>query len=548
MPESFTKQEGAIIASLKPVEQQLAMLHQAIESLNVRCTAVEEQKTAVVADIHTVITQLQQALEVKKKVLVAQAEQTAQQKLKILAAQRDAFELQIAQRQSCQGFVKETRRTCSQGEILRMKGPLVKRINDLTGSFKPETLALVEQADLKFAHSLQQLMKTCQQFGKVYCHPACPEKCRASGDGIKVAMRGREAVLTVEALDREGEVCLKPVDNLVCELVTSDGSSQVRGAVKNRAQNRYEITYRPQHIGRYKLHILVDDHPILNSPFTVTLLPNLTAPATMIRNFNTPFGIAVREGGELVVAERDGNCVSMISATGEKKSFGTEGSTDGKFYCPEGAAIDAGKNILVVDCGNHRIQQFSPTGKHLNTVGSKGSGPLQFQCPVGIAVHPHTQRVYVTDAGNNRIQVLNSDLTYASTFGSNGSDSGKFSLPYDISTDSVGRVYVADRNNHRVQVFTADGEYLRQFGKPGAGEGELDQPVSITVDSHNIVYIGERGNNRVSVFSTDGKFIKPFGSAGNGPVQFNGPYGIASDKTGSVYVCDSRNNCVQIFS
>ena len=548
MPESFAKQEGAIVASLKPVDQQLALLHQAVESLNVCCTAVKEQKTAVVADIHTVITQLQQALEDKKTELVAQAEQTAQQKLKVLAAQRDAFELQIAQRQSCQGFVEETRRTCSQGEILKMKSPLVKQINNLTGSFKPETLALVEQADLKFAHSLQQLMKTCQQFGKVYCHPVCPEKCRASGEGIKVAMRGQEVALTVEALDREGEACLKPVDNLKCELVASDGSSRVRGALKKRNENRYEITYKPQHIGRHRLHILVEDHQILNSPFTVTILPNLTAPASIIGDLNRPWGIAVREGGELVVAENSGHCVSTISGTGEKKSFGVQGSADGQFSRPEGVAIDSGGNILVADYYNRHIQQFSPTGKHLNTVGSKGSGPLQFQYPAGIAVHPHTQRVYVADNGNHRIQVLNSDLTYASSFGSNGSGNGEFKEPYDISTDSVGRVYVADSDNHRVQVFTADGEFLRQFGKQGAGEGELDQPVSITIDSHNVVYVGEWRNNRVSIFSTDGEFIKSFGRRGNGPVQFNEPYGIASDKTGSVYVCDTYNNRIQIFS
>ena len=78
-------------------------------------------------------------------------------------------------------FVEESRRTCSQGEILRMKGPLVKEIDDLTSSFKPETLALTEQADLKLAHSLQELMETSQQFGKVYCHPVC----RASGEGVR---------------------------------------------------------------------------------------------------------------------------------------------------------------------------------------------------------------------------------------------------------------------------------------------------------------------------------------------------------------------------
>ena len=547
VPESFAKHEREMVSSVKPVEEQIAALTRAVELVDARCAAVVEQKTAVVAEIRTTVTHARQALEERETELVGVAEQLAQQKVKTLTAQRDLLELQIAQRRSCQDFVEESRRTCSQGEILRMKSPLVKQIEELTGSFKPETLALAEQADLKFLHNLHELRKTYEQFGKVCCHPVCPEKCRASAEGIKVAMRGQAVSLCVEALDREGEACLRPVDSLRCELVSRDGSSRVRGSVKRRDENRYDITYQPQLIGRHQLHILIEEQPILNSPFTVTILPNLTAPANIIGDLKWPWCIAVREGGEVVVAEYAGYCVSMISTNGEKKSFGSRGSAHGQFNSPEGVAIDAGDNILVADCYNNRIQQFSSTGKHLKTVGTGGSGPLQFQGPRGIAVHPHTHKVYVAD-GNHRIQVLNSDLTYSSSFGSEGSNNGQFNHPYVIATDSAGNVYVADHYNHRIQVFTVGGEYLRQFGKKGKGEGELDQPASVAVDSHNVVYVGEEGNNRISIFSTDGEFIKSFGNKGNGRGQFTRPFGIFLNKNGTVYICDTFNGRIQIFS
>ncbi|CAI8022661.1 Tripartite motif-containing protein 45 [Geodia barretti] len=252
VPESFAKQEKVIVDSLKPVEEQIATLERAVESVDTQSAAVVEQKTAVVAEIRTAMAHLRQALEARETELVGQAEQTAQQKLKTLAAQRDGFELQLGQLRSCQDFVEESRRTCSQGEILRMKSPLVKQVIDLTGSFKPETLALAEQADMVFAHSLPELVKTCQQFGKVYCHPVCPEKCRASGEGIKVATRGQTVAVSVEALDREGEAYLRPVDSLRCELVASDGSSRVRGTVKRRNQNIYDISYQPQTTGGHQ--------------------------------------------------------------------------------------------------------------------------------------------------------------------------------------------------------------------------------------------------------------------------------------------------------
>ena len=549
VPESFAKQEKVIVDSLKPVEEQIAMLERAVESVDTRCSAVMEQKTAVVAEIHTAMAHLRQAIEARETELVGIAEQKAQQKLKTLVAQRDGFELQLGQLRSCQGFVEESRRTCSQEEILRMKSPLVKQVNDLTGSFKPETLGLAEQADMKFAHSLPELVKTCQQFGMVYCHPVYPEKCRASGEGIKVATRGQAVTVSVEALDGEGKAYDRPVESLRCELVASDGSSRVRGTVKRRNQNIYDISYQPQITGEHQLHILIEEHPILNSPFTVAVaLPNFTAPANIIGDLKESWGIAVREGGEVVVAESVGNRVSIISRNGEKKSFGTPGSGPEQFKGPTGVAIDTGGNILVADFYNHRIQQLSSTGKHFRTVGTEGSGPLQFNGPMGITVHPHTGKVYVADSDNHRIQILNSDLTYADSFGRKGSHNGELHSPSDIATDREGNVYVADYHSDRIQVFTVNGEYLRQFGKEGEGEGELNVPVSIAIDSGNVVYVGEHGNSRISIFSTNGEFIKSFGRKGKGPVEFDRPYGLAVDKKGTLYVSDCGNNRIQIFN
>ena len=542
--ESFSKQEKVIVDSLKPVKEQIAMLEGAVKLVDTRCAAVVEQKTAVVAEIHTVMAHLRQVLEARETELVSQTEQTAQQKLKSLAAQRDRFEMQLGQLMSCHNFVEESQRTCSQWEILGMKSPLMKQINELTGSFKPEILALAEETDVSFAHSFPEVVKTCQQFGKVCRHPLCPEKCRASGEGIKkVVIRGQAVTLSVEALDREGEAYLRPVESLSCEVVASDGSSRVRGTVKRRNDNIYDISYQPLTTGEYQLHILIEEQLICNSPFTVTVLPNLTTPDKVIRNLRWPRGIALGEERQIVVSEVGVNLVSIINEDGQKKPFG---GFLGMRH-PNGVAIDGGGNILVADLNNHRIQKFSPAGKHLQTVGTRGSGPLQFLQPLGLAVHPHTHKVYVAEYGNHRIQVLNSDLTYCSKFGSKGSNNGEFSYPKDISTDSHGNVYVVDSDNHRTQVFTAEGVYLRQFGKKGGGEGEFDQPAGVVVDSHNFVYITEIGNNRVSIFSADGCFLKSFGNKGNGPAQFVWPRGLAFDKNGALYVCDRGNNRIQVF-
>ena len=539
VPESFAKFKNVIADSLKPVREQIGALERAVKSVNTRCAAVIEQKKAVVTEIHTAMAHLRQALEVRETELVGEAEETAQQKLKTLAAQQEEFEVQLRNLRSCLDSVEEKQHNCSEGEILRMKSPILKQVKDVTDSLKTETLVLAECANLKFAHSLPGLTNACQQFGKLYCHPVVPEKCRASGV-VNIGTRGQTVAFSVEALDREGKPCLRPVDSLKCELVASDGSSRVRGTVKRRNQNIYDISYRPRVAGKHQLHILIEKQPILNSPFTVTVLPNFTAPENIIVGFDDPRCIAFIDGGEMVVAEYGGNCVSIMSGMKKKKSFGHFGKDGDQVISPEGIAIVKG-SILVADCDNHRLQLFWPTGGHLKTVGTSGSGPLQFQQPRGITDHPHNSKVYIADYGNHRIQVLNFNFTYFGRFGREGSNNGEFRHPYGITTDREGNVYVCDCDNHRIQVFTAKGVYLRQFGNKGEGEGELNQPISIAIDSGNVVYVGELGNQRVSIFTTVGRFLKSFEC---GPE--NIPFGLALDKRGKLYV-SSGKKYVKIF-
>ena len=279
--EIFAKHKKTFADSLNPVREQIAKLEIAVDSVSARCSAVVEQKISVVAEIHMAIKNVIQALQAKERELVSQVEQTAQQKVITLAKQRDGLEQQLDQLKSCQDYVELSQHVCSQGEILKMKSLVLQQIEDLTSSFKPEIIALTEQADIRFGHNLPELVKACQQFGRVYCHPVCPEKCQAVVEGGKVVMRGQTVSATVEVYDEVGDAYFKPVDSLKCELVVSDGRSQVRGIVERRNQNIYNISYQPQVTGQHLLHVLIEDRPILTvhslSLSYPTLLPQPTS-------------------------------------------------------------------------------------------------------------------------------------------------------------------------------------------------------------------------------------------------------------------------------
>jgi tripartite motif-containing protein 71 len=75
----------------------------------------------------------------------------------------------------------------------------------------------------------------------------------------------------------------------------------------------------------------------------------------------------------------------------------------GKFYFPEGVAVDGSDYVYVADRFNHCIQMFTGGGTWLTQRGAEGAGTGQFDGPVGVTVDADGN-VYVADTGNHRIQ------------------------------------------------------------------------------------------------------------------------------------------------
>ena len=433
---------------------------------------------------------------------------------------------------------------------MKMKKAVVKQIKEMTDNFKPDLLPPCELANVKFIPS-PELIQACQQFGEVYLQKVFAQKCHVTGKGLEVAEPGEKTTAVLHVVDQKGKAYTKPVETLTCELVSNNTDTKVDCSVKKVEANQYKITYQATRRRRHQLHIKVEGEHIKGSPFPVAVkLPvqKLGTPIKTISRVKHPWGVAVNQKGEVIVAEGSGHCISIFSQTGDKlRSFGSKGSGHGQFNGSRGVAVDDNGNILVVDLYNNCIQKFTPDGTFITTVGKKGNNLLEFNQPMGIAIHPLNKRVYIADCNNHRLQILNPDLTFSSSFGSHGSGNGQFAHPWDVAFDCAGNVHVADTQNNRVQVFTAEGEILRKFGNKGSGNGDLNTPTGISIDSDNVVYVTERWNDRVSVFTCEGKFLTSFGTYGSGPGQFSGPCGIAVDKNGVVYVSDTSNDRLQLF-
>jgi sugar lactone lactonase YvrE len=121
-------------------------------------------------------------------------------------------------------------------------------------------------------------------------------------------------------------------------------------------------------------------------------------------SFSGPLGIAVNPAGTRVyVSEPDFNVVQVydgglnwLSVIGDP--LGAPSTATGQFEEPEGLAMDTKGDLFVTDTGNSRVQEFSPSGTYLTSIGntatSVSNGELFF--PV-FSTLDENNNLFVTD-------------------------------------------------------------------------------------------------------------------------------------------------------
>ena len=426
-----------------------------------------------------------------------------------------------------------------------MRKTIVHQAKELTTEFLPSFLKPCTEPGIIFS-APGDATTVLQQYGDVSSMSMVdPAKCHAMGRGLETATVVEKSTATVQAVSWNGCPCLEPIESLECELESMLTGARVRGEVTERGRGQCKISYQPVTKGRNLLHIRVCGLNIRGSPFDVKVVSpveDLGVPIQTFGGFESPRSVAFNHAGEIVISV--GHSISVLSPSGTKlRSFGTRGSGPGQFQYPCGVSVDDEGNILVADRDNHRFQKFTNDGQFLVSVGTKGTGQLQFNKLVDVAFNTQNKKVYVADTGNHCIQVLNPDFTFSNIIGGKcGSKSGEFAFPCGVTCDSTGNFYVADTINDRIQVFTESGKFLRKFGRRGKGEGELYYPVGVAVDFRSMVFVSESKNHRISVFTTEGRFVKSFGQCGTKVGEFNCPRWLAVDDCGVLCVCD-RDNC-----
>jgi len=103
----------------------------------------------------------------------------------------------------------------------------------------------------------------------------------------------------------------------------------------------------------------------------------------------------------------------------------------------------------VADIGNSRVQKLDPGGGFLVAWGASGTGPGQFDSPMGVAVD--ATRVYVTDYGNaHQVQAFDHQGRWNWTL----QVPGRLRQPVGVAAYG-GSLFVSDWEDSSVSKFSA---------------------------------------------------------------------------------------------
>ena len=550
LADVFAKHKEELVSSLKLVKQKLHTVQQALKAFETRAKEINDQRATLEAHIHKEIDQLHQLLDQRRAQLVGELDMLTQQKLKNLAAQRDQVEITQVKLTSCLEYAEGGLQTGTESEVLEMKAPVLKRIEQISAEFDPDTIQPETETDLRVVADMKkQLQQDCCGFLAINDKMFSVGNSHTTGDGLKGATTGKQKTVVFHAMTTQNKV-YKGDLNLKAELEYIKSEDKVQCEVDNQQNGQHKINYRPVKRGKHELHLTVDGNPVQGSPFPIAVTPSaqsLNKPVRVVRGLDRPRGTAINSKGQMIVVEGNGTCVSVLTPEGEKiRTFGSKNGQLFGAYSVYGVTVDKDDNMYVVDRSNHRVQKFSPEGEFVATVGCHGSNQLQFNHPVGICYNHRNNSLYIPDNGNHRIQVLTTDLKFVRSFSPQGSRNTQFNSPYNIAFDDANNLYVTNRNNQCLQVLTTEGQFLRTISQKANGQ-QLIYPWAIAIDSSNTVYVSENGPHCVSVFTSQGDYITTFGGEGSEEGQFKGVFGLTINNSDSVIASDNGNGRLQIY-
>ena len=257
-------------------------------------------------------------------------------------------------------------------------------------------------------------------------------------------------------------------------------------------------------------------------------VPALAAEAPGPTNLTAvPFNLTFSEPANAIalaasdVVASSGTVQNLTSAWPPDATFGGRGSGPVQFDTPSGIAVDGSGNIYVADRENNRIQVLNSSKGYVAHIP-------WLDHPTGVTIDGPSGRIYVADFSADVVRIYDHRRTQVALLDDD------FAQPSDVAVGGPsGRIHVVDFGNDRVRVYDSS---LNRVGEITG----FNKPFGVAVDASGIMYVTERDSNRVRIYHpniTLAGYITGLSS----------PYGVEVDAFGSIYVADYGSDRVRVY-
>tara|TARA_R110001583_G_scaffold69544_2_gene197105 strand:+ start:26269 stop:27417 length:1149 start_codon:yes stop_codon:yes gene_type:complete len=262
-----------------------------------------------------------------------------------------------------------------------------------------------------------------------------------------------------------------------------------------------------------------------------------------------PFDIAVHKG-RIFVSDPPKRTVHIFDPH-EYFYARVKDADDSVLVKPFGIDVDEQGNLYVMDQSSGDIKIYNRDGEFLRKIGQK----KLFSMPTGLAVTPDGSRVFISDTGGvstqkHHILEINSRTgELIRTIGTRGSGDLEFNLPKDITLDG-NLLYVVDSGNFRIQVIDINTEKLvLKFGSIGRQAGQFSRPKGIALDSDNNIYVSDAAFGNFQIFNNKGELLLFIGERSDKlmPANYMLNSGIVVDEDNRVLMADQFHRKIDIF-
>jgi DNA-binding beta-propeller fold protein YncE len=168
----------------------------------------------------------------------------------------------------------------------------------------------------------------------------------------------------------------------------------------------------------------------------------------------TAFGSAGSGAGQLEAPMDIAFTGSDLYVTDQNNERVDEFTTSGTFVKTIGWGVSNGEEKLETCTSSCRA-------------GIAGSGGGQFYIPRGVTVDPISGNLYVVNTDSDCLQEITTAGVFVAKACSGGSGPGQFNGPMGVAASSAGLIYITDFNNSRVQ------EWSRSIWWPTSAKGSL---------------------------------------------------------------------------